>query len=118
LNSVNVEMERKNKAGMGACYASEIRKLNHTHEEIIMLLTRQNITSQQNGLTRGELGKRLNTMRDGIGERYINSSSLIGRLSELKGLGILDMAYGKVTLKDSSQMKFRQNRTPVWWLVK
>ena len=111
-----VQVSRKNYPGTGAHYAKQIKKLGNLQKEIIEVLRKGNALSRTTSMTRKEVGQILNRTREEKNERYVHVGSIIGRMSELLGLGIVRMAYGKVDMVDVDQMKMRQPKTPVWWL--
>jgi len=101
-----VDIIRENPKGRGAHYASQIEVLSPLHMEILCILAE----------TGPGIKKRIGAV---LAERghSVSGNSLSGRLSELRGLGLVAMRYEEVKVYDKRSMQFRFKRTPVWSLT-
>jgi len=101
-----VDILRENPKGRGAHYAKEIEQLSPLHMEILRILHEVGPgTKRKVGAILAQRG------------HAVSGNSLSGRLSELRGLGLVTMRYQEVKVYDKKTMTFRFKRTPVWSLT-
>jgi len=105
-HTFTVDIMRENPKGRGAHYASQIEVLSPLHMEILRILAETGPgTKRKIGAILAERG------------HSVSGNSLSGRLSELRGLGLISMRYQEVKMYDKRSMQFRFKRTPVWSLT-
>jgi len=105
-HTFTVDILRENPKGRGAHYASQIEVLSPLHMEILKILAQVGpATKRRIGAILAERGHK------------VSGNSLSGRLSELRGLGLISMRYEEVKVYDRKTMQFRFKRTPVWYLT-
>jgi len=97
--------------GQGAWYAAHITRLTTLHHEILVLLKLKGPQTKQ------AITKLLNEKRRASKQTLIGGFSVSGRLSELLGLGLLNMRYEKVRLYDRATQTYRHPKKPVWSLT-
>jgi len=93
--------------GKGAWYSKKIKRLSRHHIEILRVLYKEN----------RPLPKRVLVRILNEGGVRISGNALSGRLSELKGLGLVDMFYRRVKVYDKKSMSFRFRKKPHWILT-
>jgi hypothetical protein len=94
------------KKGQGAQYARKINRLSPIHIEIIKLLEANQAFCSSSAIPKQTITSQLKTRADASG----------GRLSELLGLGFIEMCRKKIELQDQETMKFRFRKTPCWFI--
>ena len=89
--------------GKGAHYAAEIQRLSELHMLILEILkTHGPCTKRRLGALLAEQGRR------------VSGNSLSGRLSELLGLGLVEVTRTQVKEYDPAEKRFRFVKKPVW----
>jgi len=110
-----VRILRESPKGAGAHYGHKIRRLGPLHRTIIQVLkdhSREYVTQNGSivkGLTKREISYWIH--KRGL---KVSGNSISGRLSELRGAGILSVRRVKVRLFDRETMRYRFISTPVW----
>lgn len=98
-----VKGPRSRPKGAGAHYAREISKLSRLHLAILEVLAKHgSSTKKRIGAILAERGIR------------VSGNSLSGRLSELRGMGLVNVQYTEVREVDPETKKFRFDKKPVW----
>jgi len=110
-----VRILRESPKGAGAHYGHKIRKLSPLHKTIIQVIkdhSREYVTqngSTVKGLTKREISYWIH--KQGL---KVSGNSISGRLSELRGAGILSVRRVRVRLFDRETMRYRFVSTPIW----
>jgi DNA-binding HxlR family transcriptional regulator len=93
--------------GKGAHYAAEIQRLSELHLLILEILkTHGPCTKKRLGALLAEQGRR------------VSGNSLSGRLSELLGLGLVEVTRTQVREYDPAEKRYRFVKKPVWSITK
>ena len=93
--------------GKGAHYAQEIRKLSPLHLDILEILDLHGpCTKKRLGAILAEKGRR------------VSGNSLSGRLSELLGMGLVEVERTAVREVDPETKAYRFVRKPVWRITR
>ena len=112
---VPVKVVRENPKGAGAHYGHRIKRFGPLHKAIIDVIREHRRQYKAEGgfyvtgLTKREISYWLH--QKGM---KVSGNSISGRLSELRGAGVLSVRRVRVLLKDSETMKFRFKSTPIW----
>jgi len=101
------EFEVDLRKGKGAHYAGEMRKLSPLHLDILEIL------DLHGPCTKKRLGALL-----ALRGRRVSGNSLSGRLSELLGLGLVDVERTEVREYDPDTKTYRFVRKPVWRITR
>lgn len=110
-----IRVLRESPKGAGAHYGHRIKRLGPLHKAIINTIKEhsRNYQTQDGsfvkGLTKREISYWLH--RDGW---KVSGNSISGRLSELRGAGILSVKRVRVRLFDRETMRYRFVSTPIW----
>jgi hypothetical protein len=96
--------------GQGAWYAHSIIKLGETRELILEVLKEQ----YPKWMTSWHLAYLINKKRKEKQQKNLAFGTVSGRLSELLGLGYVEMSNEEIELYDSELMSFGWPEKPTW----
>lgn len=85
------------------------------HRRILRSLLLAGATTPEAGIHRQRLVAVLRVESDRTGEPYLKSHAITSRISELKGMGLVDMRLGEIRVRNGDSPRY--SRKPLWWLT-
>jgi len=113
-----IRILRESPKGAGAHYGHRIRRLGPLHRAIINTIREhsRNYQTQDGSFVRGLTKREISYWLHREGWK-VSGNSISGRLSELRGAGILNVRRVRVKLYDRERMRYRFVSTPIWSLA-